>query len=366
MKKILFSKPQINTKDTLKSIKKILIKKYPNEGEVTKKFEKSLKKILKSKFAVSTTNGTSAIFIALKALNIGSKDEVIVPNITFAATANAVKMTGAKVVLVDIDPKTLLINIESLKNKISHKTKAVIPVHVSGRGSNIKKIIKICKEKNIYIVEDAAEAFGSKYKNKSLGTFGVCGCFSFAPNKIITTGQGGLVVTDNKSIFHKLKMFKDQGRFGPTTGGEDSYFSDGFNFKLTNLQSALGISQLKTLSRRKKKLLSIYKFYKNNLVQNKNFYLIGFDEKIGEIPLWTDVFCKKRNELFNYLKKNNIYCRYFWHPLSAIRTFKCSFSELKYSKNLQKKLMWLPSSLDLTNNEQKKICSLINNFLKNE
>ena len=323
MQKIInFSNPIIDSKDALNIVNKVFDNNWPNEGKLTKLFENKIKKILDVKYAVATTSGTAALFLALKSIGIKKNDEVVVPNITFPATANAVKMVGAKVVLVDIDPETLLIDFKSLNNVITKKTKAVIPVHISGRGGNIEKLIKICKIKNIKVVEDAAEAFGSKFKTKSLGTFGECGCFSFAPNKIITTGQGGLVVTNRKKIYEKLKIYKNQGRKGVTTGGEDTYKDWGFNFKFSDMQAALGLSQLKKFNIRKKKLILIYKNYKNNLIQNKNIKMFNFDYKEGELPLWIDIFCLKRNLLFNYLKKNKIICRFYWYPINSIISYK--------------------------------------------
>ena len=205
MSKIILSRPVIDLKETKKILNNVLNSKFVNEGRQTKQFENKICKFLKVNYAVSTTSGTTALFLALKAAGIKQNDDVLVPNITFPATANAIKMAGGNPILVDIDPKNILINEKSLKKKINKKTKFFIPVHISGRGSNIKKIIKICKEKSIKVIEDAAEAFGSKISNKNLGTFGIAGCFSFAPNKIITTGQGGVVVTNNKNIYKKLK-----------------------------------------------------------------------------------------------------------------------------------------------------------------
>ena len=237
--KILLSEPSIPESRTIQLTKKVLKNNFPNEGNFTKLFEKKISKLLKVKYVVSATSGTVSIFLALKALGIKKGDEVIVPNITFPATANAVVLSGAKPVLVDINKDDLLINEKSLIKKINRRTKAIIPVHISGRGSNIKKILKIAKLKKIFVVEDAAEAFMSKVNKKYLGTFGDLGCFSFAPNKIITTGQGGVVVTNNKSIYKNLSKLKDQGRVGPTTGGEDIYNSVGYNFKFTNLDKCI-------------------------------------------------------------------------------------------------------------------------------
>ena len=362
MSKITLSKPIINLKETKKKLYSVLNSNFINEGKQTKQFENKICKFLKIKYAVTTTSGTTALFLALKAAGIKENDDVIVPNITFPATANAIKMAGGNPVLVDVDPVNILINENSLKKKITKKTKFLVPVHISGRGSNIKKIIKLCKKKSIKVIEDAAEAFGSKINNKNLGSFGIAGCFSFAPNKIITTGQGGVVVTNNKHIYKKLKILKDQGRIGPTTGGEDKYVSNGYNFKFTNIQASLGLSQIKNIEWRKKKLNQIHNYYLKNINQNKYFKIIKFKIKNGEIPLWTDVWCANRDKLYKFLKSRNVVCRYYWKPLNVTYPYLESFSGLKESKKLQKKLMWLPSSLSMSIKDQKKVCNLINSF----
>ena len=366
MKKIILAKPVINIKEATKNIKDVLNSNYVNEGKYTKKLEKKICKFLKVRYAVTATSGTAALFLALKANGVKYNDEVIIPNITFPATANAIKMAGAKPILVDVNPSNLLIDEKSLLKKISLKTKFVIPVHVSGRGDNIKKIISICKKKSIKVIEDAAEALGSRIKAKSLGTFGIAGCFSFAPNKIITTGQGGIVVTNNKNVYKNLKILKDQGRIGPTTGGEDNYVSVGYNFKLSNLQSSLGLSQMKNLGWRMEKLRGIYKYYLKNIKQNKKFKIIKFDLKNGELPLWTDVWCQNRNVLFKFLASKNIICRYYWKPVNTCNPYRTSFKSLNNSKILQNKMMWLPSSLDMNLKQQKKVCDLINAFYSKE
>ncbi len=359
---IIFSRPIINFSKSINILKKVLKSSFVNEGKQTKEFEKAICSFLNMKYCVTTTSGTTALFLALKAAGIKNNDEVIVPNITFPATANAVKMAGGKPVFIDINPSNLLIDEKSLLKIISKRTKFIIPVHVSGRGSNIGKLISICKDRSIKVIEDAAEAWGSRINGKSLGSFGLAGCFSFAPNKIITTGQGGVVVTNNRNIYNKLKILKDQGRVGPTTGGEDNYVSSGFNLKFSNLQAALGLSQIKDMNWRIKKLIKIYKYYLNNLKQSQQFKVISFNLKLGELPLWTDVYCEHRNELNKFLMSNGVYCRYYWEPLNVHPAYKRSFKGLKNSKNLQKKMMWLPSALDMTKREQKKVCDLINSF----
>jgi len=364
-KRIAFSDPLIPANETIKAIKKVINSNFPNEAKFTRLFEKKASKLLNVRYSVACTSGTAAIFLALKSLGLKRNDEILVPNITFAATINAIKLLEAKPILVDVNKENLLMDLIDLKRKINNKTKAILPVHVSGRGSNIQSIKKIAKNKKIYLVEDAAEAFMSKLDKDYYGTFGQIGCFSFAPNKIITTGQGGLVVTNDLKIYKKLLLFKNQGRVGKTSGGgDDRYLSAGFNFKITDLQAALGLVQMKTLNNRIKKLKYFNNFYKKNLIQNKNFKLFNFDISRGEIPLWSDVYCIKTAKLLNYLKKNNIHGRSFWKPINTCEPYKQSFRGLKNSKLLFNKLMWLPSSQNINLKDLKNICELINKFIK--
>jgi perosamine synthetase len=349
-------------------INKCLKSNWPNEGKYNAIFEKKIKRIIKAKYAITCTSGTAAIFLSLKALGVGPNDEVIVPNITFIATANAVKMTGAKVILVDISKENLLINEKDLLKKITKKTKVIIAVHISGRGDNITEIKKIAKKKKIFLIEDAAEALFSSHKKKFYGTFGDAGCFSFSPNKIITTGQGGLIVTQSKNVYLKIKRFKNQGRSGVTTGGDDLVLDEGFNFKFTDLQSALGLSQLKFVKKRQKILINIYNQYKKNLNKNKKFYLYNFNLKELEYPLWIDAYCSNRDELVKYLNKRGINTRNFWHPLNTTLPYKKNYNTLPNSKKLNKKLLWLPCHFLMKKSDVKFVCKTINNFFlkKNE
>lgn len=361
--KIHWWKPEVDNKE-VEFIKKVIKINYTNEGSFVKKLENNLKRIFKSKYAIATTSGTSALFLCLKAYGIKKGDEVIVPNITFVATANAVSLTGAKVVLVDVDKRNLSIDLSSLKKCINKKTKAIIPVHISGRSGNLLQIIKFAKKNKIKVIEDAAEAMFSKYKKKFLGTYGNCGCFSFTPNKIINSGQGGLIITNNKNIYNNIRKLKDQGRLFKGTGGDDEHKFIGYNFKYTNLQAATALAQLTKFTKRKKVLTRNYKFYEKNLIQNKNFFLIKQNIQDGNFPLWVDAYCKNRDKLVNILKKNNIETRNYWFPLNKNKPYKKNISFFKNSKLLDKKLFWLPSTFDMKISHLNKVCKIINNFTK--
>ena len=253
MKKINWWSPDFS-KNKSSLLKKVLSSNFVNEGKYSQKFENEISKLLNVRFCSLTTSGTIAIFFALRSLGIGREDEVLVPNFTFIATANAVRLCGAKPVFVDIDKTNLGIDPKKIKIKISKKTKAIVVVHVSGRSANINKIIDISKKYNLKIVEDAAEALYSRHdKKKFLGTLGDVGCFSLSPNKIITTGQGGIIVTNKKNIYENIKRLKDQGRLVRGSGGDDTHNFEGYNFKFNDISAVIGLEQLKLIKKRKLK-----------------------------------------------------------------------------------------------------------------
>lgn len=361
MKKINFWDPVFGKKE-LKNINNTFKTNYLNDGYVTRLLEEKIQKILKVKHAVCVTSGTASIFLALKSLGVNKNDEVIMPDLAYGATANAILLTGAKLVLCDVD-KSLCFDIEKLKNKITAKTKVIIPIHISGRSGNFHKIIEIAKKKKIFLVEDAAEALFSKYKNSFLGTAGEIGCFSLTASKIITSGQGGIVVTNKTNLYKKILLLKNQGVKGASDGGNVVHKVSSFNFKYTNLQSAVALGQIESLKKRIFILKKNNFFYKKYLKNVKQIQLLDFDDK--NIPLWNDCYVKNRNKLFLYLKRKNIYCRKFWHPIHTHKPFKKYFDKsLKNSKIFSKKLIWLPSSYKLNDRSIKFICDQIKSFYK--
>ncbi len=350
------------TPEEYKFIKGVLKSNYLNEGKVTEVFEEKLAKLLDVKYAVAVTSGTAAIFLALKALGIGAEDEVIVPDITFIATCNAVVLAGAKPVLADVDPVSLNIDPRSIVNVITKKTRAIIPVHVTGRACQMQKILNIANKYKLQIVEDAAEALMSKHNGKFLGTIGDLGCFSFSPNKTITTGQGGLVVTNNDKLHLELKKLKDHGRSKRGTGGDDIHESVGFNFKFTNLQAAVGLGQLTKLLSRIKKQKQINRIYKENLKKLTEVNLFNFTAE--EIPQWTDVFVRKRNELDQYLTSKNIHCRRFWFPIHRQAPYIKKDKNFPVSSRLSYQALWLPSAFTLNEKEIVTVCKEIKSFYR--
>ena len=328
------------------------------EFKKTKEFEELICNYTGAKYCSVTVNGTIAIFIALYALGIKPGDEVILPNYTMIATPNAVKLCGAKPVLVDIDKKNLCLDIDEVKKKINKKTKAIIHVSINGRAGDLDKLVKLCKAKNIDLVEDAAQAFGSFYKGKHLGNFGKIGCFSFSVPKIITTGQGGALITNSKSLYEKICKIKD---FGRVNGGVDVHDEFGWNFKFTDLQAAFGVAQIKKIKERAKRKKEIYKLYKKNLSKVKEVQFI--ETNLKEVSPWfIDVLVSDPIKLRDYLKENGIGSRIFYPPISDQIIYKNAKDKFINTKEIAYHGLWLPSSVSLTNRQVSFVCDKIREF----
>jgi perosamine synthetase len=287
---------------------------------------------------------------------------VIVPDLTFIATANAAAATGATVVLADIEPGTLGLDPAAFERAITTRTKAVVPVHVSGRAAPMKQIQALAEEHQIAVVEDAAEAFVSRSGGKPLGTFGIAGCLSFSPNKSITTGQGGAILTNDDAVHTRLRELKDQGRSTRGTGGDDAHPAFGLNFKLTNLQAAVGVAQLARLDERLERQRRIYRGYRSGLEGVAEIVLPGFDLEGGECPLWTDALVERRNDLDQHLATLSMECRRFWHPIHSQAPYRRPDEAFPNSGRLSSSALWLPSAFTLTDDEVASVCAAIRAF----
>ena len=312
---------------------------------------------------VVSCGGKHSLYNACQVL-FQAGDEVIIFRPYWVSFPDFVSVTGAKPVFVNTDlKKQFEPDFSDLKRKINKKTKAIIPVHISGRAADMESIIKISKKKNINIVEDAAEAFMSKYKGKYLGTIGRLGCFSLTASKTITTGQGGIIVTNDTKLYKKILLLKNQGISGKSNGGNVIHQSVGWNFKFTNLQAAMGLAQLLNIKQRISKLKANNEIYRKELKSIKNIKILDFNLSKGEVPLWTDVYCKNRDQLILFLEKKGIECRKFWYPMHTQKPFKLNKKNFRVSSQINNKLFWLPSSLTLTKKEILLICGLIKSFL---
>ncbi|MFC1577040.1 DegT/DnrJ/EryC1/StrS family aminotransferase [Candidatus Omnitrophota bacterium] len=365
VKKIPWWTPQIGDKE-IAFIRQALKRHYVNEGELANALENKIAAMLGAKYAVSATSGTAAIFLALKGLGIGPGDEVVVPDITFIATANAVEMCGARPVLADVDADTLNISIDAFAQAITGSTRAVVPVHVSGRAAAMDGITAMAEKKGIVVVEDAAEAFMSKHKGKFLGTFAAAGCFSFSPNKTITTGQGGMIVTDDEKLRTRLRELKDQGRPVRGTGGADRHDVIGYNFKFTDIQAALGLGQLSYLASRLERMKAIYQRYSQRLAALEGIRIFRFDIEGAEAPQWTDAIAEDREGLLEYLSGQGIDCRRYWFPLHTQKPYKLPDDGFPNSAYLSPKALWLPSAFTMTDPDVDRVCDHIKSYYKSK
>lgn len=342
--------PKIN-KSVIKDIKKIIDSSYVNEGPYARKLENKLAKVCQRKFCSLTSSGSTALVTALLAAGVKKNDTVFVPGFSFIATANAIKIIGAKPKWIDIDTDTMCLCHSDLIKKIySYKNKKKLPkflvtVEVNGYSPNYNEIIKICKKNNIKLITDSAESLGSKYMNKNLGSFGLISTLSFSPNKIMTTGQGGAVLTNDKKIYNKMLAIKYQGNHIRGDGGADKYYLNGLNFKLSDLNAVLGLSQIGLI---KKRLNNTEKNFKQMKKILGNDNIIFPKIQSGGKRIWIDcIVLKNKQNFIKFLKTKKIAFREFWLPMNKQKSM-ISNQNLKNVNFISQKGIWLTSNFDLT------------------
>ncbi|EKD85844.1 MAG: hypothetical protein ACD_37C00596G0009 [uncultured bacterium] len=334
-------------------------------GENISKFEDKFAEFCNTKYAITTSNGTSALHLCLVAYSIGPGDEVIVPSMTFVATANAVVYTGAKPVFVDSEFDTWNIDPENIESKITPKTKAIIPVHLYGHPAKMDKIIKIAQKYNLIIIEDAAEAHGARYNNKIVGSIGNAGCFSFYGNKIITTGEGGMITTSNKAIADKIRTLRNHG-----SSPERKYYYPelGFNYRMTNIQAAIGLAQLEKITDNIERKKEIHATYCEYLQPLHNKITMQPNAEWAESVFWMFSILLasngkiSRDSLIDILHKKGIESRPFFFPLHKYIRFN-NKDKLPVSEYLGNCGISLPSGPKLSRKEIRYVCDEIISIL---
>lgn len=324
-------------------------------GKYVNKFEEDFAKFCDVKYGVACSNGTVALHLALLALGIKEGDEVIVPVSTYISTANAVKYVNATPVFVDSDADSWTIDPKKIEEKITNRTRAIIPVHLYGMPCDMDKIMEIAKRHNLFVIEDCAEAHGAEYKGKKVGTFGEISCFSFFGNKIITTGEGGMCLTNDSVLKERMEFFRNQGN-----SKEKKYWHDGigFNYRMTNLQAAIGVAQLERIEhflQRKKENHSLY----TEMLQEVD-HLGFFPEKEDRKNVyWMYIILSNRKEeIVNALKEKGIETRPFFVPLNQMPHLH-SEEKFPIAETLYKLGIILPSSVNLKRGDINKICEII-------
>ena len=338
------------------------------EAKKTREFEQRFAKFTGSKYACVVTSGTAGLYLGLLAMNIKNNDDVIVPDLTFIASPNSIQAVGAKPILCDIEKKSLNIDIENLEKKITKKTKAIMIVNFNGRSNDMKQLHELAKKYNLKLIEDAAHSLGSYYGNKHQGTKSDIGVFSFSTPKIITTGQGGMIVTDSKTLYERCCELKDFGRkIGAKKNMKRAFEHEtiGYNFKFTEFQAAIGISQMKKLPKRIIKKKKMFKKYQDLLRDAKGISFVKTD--LNKITPWMiDIILdskNKKNKLIDYLEKNYVETRIFYPPIHRLKPYKDLDKNYRNSSDISDKGLWLPSSVTLENKEIDFICRKIKDFV---
>lgn len=335
-----------------------------SQGSFVTEFEKMFSSMFENFYALTTSNGTTALHLALVALGIGKGDDVIVPASTFAATANTVVHAGANPVFVDVLPDTWCIDPVQVRLAITPKTKAIIPVHLYGHPADMEELTKIAHEFNLKLVEDCAESLGAKLHNRPTGVFGDAGCFSFFANKIITTGEGGMVICHDKQLYTKMRQLRDHG-----TSFQRRYWHDviGYNYRLTNIQAAIGLAQIeqlnKFLSRRKR----VAKVYSERLSQIPGISLPPQSTNTYENIYWlysikidSDIVGMCRDNLQLALQKYGIDSRPFFPALPHQPAFS-AYKKLPFPNalNLEKNALSLPGGNAFTEKDAHYVCDTL-------
>jgi perosamine synthetase len=332
------------------------------EFEHTRRFAQEIAERLGARYCVITPSGTAALFLALAACDVGRDDEVIVPDLTMAATATAPILAGAKVVFADIEPRTLCLDLDRAEAMITERTKAVIVVSLNGRApAGLPAFVAGCRARGVRVVEDAAQSMGSTLGGRALGTIGDCGIFSFSPHKIVTTGQGGAVVTDDEALYQRMRMLRD---FGRASGGSDHYLTVGWNLKFTDLQAVLGVQQISRLPQ---------------LVETKRRHFARYRERLAGVPgvtmVETDLTSvtpwfidplvdpAARAPLMAFLHEHGVGSRPFYPALHAEPAFAAPGS-FPVAEAMSARGLWLPSSLGLTESQVDEVCALITRFFE--
>ena len=366
--KVKFSKPSITNRD-LDLVKKTIKSGWLTHGQNTSKFEEKFKDYTNSKYSVTVSSCTAALHLSCVALGLKKGDEVIVPAMSHTATSHAVEYTGAKTIFVDIDLKTGNIDPLKIVKKITKKTKAIIIVHMAGYACEIDKILSICKKYKIKLIEDCAHSVGTKYKSIHVGNFGISGCFSFYPTKQITTGEGGMLITNNKSFYNKIKKLKafgiDKDINQRKKQGTYDVKSLGFNYRLTDFQAALGFKQILNYNQNLKKRHFLAKKYFESLKNIDEVHSMPYSKNCSFFVF--QIFCKKRDKLLKKFKDKNIGVSiHYATPLPFMtyykNKYKLNLNDYQKAKNYADTNISLPIYPSLNIKALNSVIRVIRNF----
>ena len=353
---ISIAKPLIGDEEK-KAVSEVLDSGMIASGPKTKEFEGEFAKYVGTKYALATTSGTTALHLGLLSLGIKENDEVIIPSFSFIASVNSILFCNATPKFCDVDEKTFNIDVEKIGSLITEKTKAIMPVHLYGLSANMKEIQKIADDNDLLVIGDAAQAHGAALNGKMVGSFGNLECFSFYPTKNMTTGEGGMITTNNNELFEIANSIRNHGREKTKWGYEHGRI--GYNYRMTDISAAIGLDQLKKLPSFLKKRRENAKFYDKNLENVETPYVL--DGAKHAYHQYTIKY-KNRDKLLEELKKNEIgFGIYYPKPLHKYPHLeKFGHNDLKVSERLVNEVVSLPVHPALTKEELEKVVDVIN------
>lgn len=360
---IPISKPSITEKEVAYVTDAVSSTWISSLGKYIDCFEQQFAEFCGTKYAVSVSNGTVALHLAMVALGIGEGDEVIVPDLSFIATANTILHANATPVFADIDPKSLCISPAEIEKLITPRTKAIIPVHLYGHPANMKAINEIALKHNLYVIEDAAEAHGATVSGKKVGSFGICSCFSFYGNKNITTGEGGIITTNDAALNERLRFLRDHAM-----SKEKRYWhtESGYNYRMTNMQAALGCAQMERVEELLSRKKEIFGHYQSGLMDVDGLSLNRTSEDVTnaywlvclEIEGYDET---QRNIFMERLREKGVDSRPYFYPMSDMPYLKSANTPV--SHDVSKRGINLPTYFDLTEQEIAYICEVVKQSL---
>ncbi|MBT7609906.1 MAG: DegT/DnrJ/EryC1/StrS family aminotransferase [Bacteriovoracaceae bacterium] len=335
-----------------------------SQGEYIHKFEEKFAEFHNMKFAISVSNCTAALHLSLVSNDIGEGDEVICPALTFISPANMVVLSGAKLILVDVEADTMNLDPALIEAAVTPKTKAIIIVHQFGHAAAMDEILEIAKKYNLIVIEDNAEALGGKYKGQMLGTLGDVSCFSFFANKILTTGEGGMILSNDSELATRIRTLRDHGM---SAEKKYPYKEIGYNYRMTNMQAAIGVAQLEklndTLNIRNDQMDLYYKL----LADVDSLNLRKFKNWTSPVHWLLTIQLKSMNreKFIEVMSSNGIECRPMIFPVYHGKHFRELFSPENFpaAEAIYKSSVHLPSSTKLTNNEIEMISNTVKKVL---
>lgn len=357
--------PQIQPwidEDEWNEVRQVIESTYITENKVSRKFEAGIKDITGARHAITTTSGTTALYCALKALNIGPGDEVIVPDLTFIASSNAVIMAGAKPVFCDVKSDTLCIDTCAAEASITQRTKAIMPVHLYGQSADMQRVNQLAQKYGLKVIEDAAEAIGVHFENRHVGLWGDAGVISFYGNKTVTCGEGGIVLTNDDVVAQNCRRLKNHGR---DTKGTFIHEHIGFNFAITDMQAAIGIAQLRKFDQIVQQKQKIFEGYSTGLSQLSQVKLFPVDVRCQPVYWFTTIYAENRSALEGYLADFGIQTRPFFYPLHLQPCYREWIdSSIQYPVTLDayQHGLALPSAFGLTQEDQDFVIRKIHDF----